>query len=420
MHLLHNVVVARRILIVGGGLAGLAAARTLKGENVEVTVLEAQPHIGGKLQTEVVDGFRLDRGFQVYFTAYPYAEKIMPSASLNLCKFERGARVFDKGKFTEFSQDRPFEMAISRAVSTADKIRVLALNESLSSRDADSLWEGDDVSAEAYLLGRGFSESFLDSFFRPFFGGIFLDRSLNVSRKVFLYYWKMLIDGQTAIPAKGIGQIPRLIAHGLGNVEIRTNAKVSELSVSGDKVAGVKLESGESLHADAVILAAEAPVQAALLNESAGAVQTASSTCVYFETPDSITDRPVLHLRQAAQGLVHHVVPVSTVCPEAAPDGRHIVSVTALGIHESPEETMKIELKKWFSNHLVEEWRPVKTYQIHDAQILQRPGFAERRPSLRTAVPGVYRAGEATTYSSIDGAILSGMQAANLVLRSLS
>ncbi len=413
-------VVKPRIVIVGGGLAGLSAAQTLRGEHVEVTIVEADSRLGGKLKTDVVEGFRLDQGFQVYFSAYPHAREALQVPTLHLCNFERGARVFHNGKFTEYSQDDPLRMALSTAISTGDKMRVVALNESLLNSENEAAWEGEDESAESYLIRRGFSGAFLDSFFRPFFGGIFLDRTLNVSSKVFLYYWKMLIEGHTGIPAQGIGHIPTVLARTLGETKIVKNKRVVRILDSGGRVSGVKLEDGAELPADAVILAAEAHVQNSLLGEPERHVQTSSSTCAYFETPIALTDRAILHLRQATQGVSHHVVPVSTVCPETAPEGRHLVSVTALGIHDSPEETMKFELKKWFPNHLVEEWRPVKTYQIHDAQILQRAGFMAQRPSIRTSIPGVFRAGEATTYSSIDGAILSGKQAANVLLRSLS
>jgi len=80
-----------QVLIVGAGLSGLCAARALQAAGVTCCVLEAGEAVGGRVRTDVVDGFRLDRGFQVFLTAYPEAARELDLRALDLCPFEPGA-----------------------------------------------------------------------------------------------------------------------------------------------------------------------------------------------------------------------------------------------------------------------------------------------------------------------------------------
>ncbi|KAJ6302053.1 hypothetical protein OIU77_016201 [Salix suchowensis] len=87
------------VIVIGAGLAGLAAATRLNSQNIPFVLLEASDAVGGRVRTDVVDGFLLDRGFQIFITAYPEAQKLLDYQALELQKFYSGARIYFDGQF---------------------------------------------------------------------------------------------------------------------------------------------------------------------------------------------------------------------------------------------------------------------------------------------------------------------------------
>src|SRR5919199_3574480 len=235
-----------KTIVVGAGLAGLTCAKVLAESGVEVVVFEASDGVGGRVRTDERDGFLLDRGFQVYFAAYPVARRHLDHGTLNLRAFNPGAivrRAREKSVLSDPLRD-PLALVpslLSNAATFADKLRTLKLAARTLSEGAASAGglDGADFSSLEYLLGHGLSERIIDGFYRPFYGGIFLDRSLSTSSRVLRFTFKMLATGKAAAPARGIGEIPKQLAAWLPAGVVRTQSPVEKLLWEGDRVVGV-------------------------------------------------------------------------------------------------------------------------------------------------------------------------------------
>ena len=255
------------VLVVGAGLAGLCAARRLQARGVRALVLEASDGVGGRVRTDVIDGFRLDRGFQVLLTAYPEARRVLDYGALELRPFTPGALVRFGGRFHRVVDPfrRPLQApatVLSPIGGLADKARVGRLRLRLAATRPSELFQEPERTTLEALRDEGFSDPMIDRFFRPFFGGIFLERELTTSSRLFNYYFRCFSLGGTVLPAEGIEAIPRQIAAGLPDGSVRTGARVTSVAERS-----VILEDGERLEARAAIVATDGLTAARLLPE---------------------------------------------------------------------------------------------------------------------------------------------------------
>jgi phytoene dehydrogenase-like protein len=389
---------------------------------VEVVVVEASDGVGGRVRTDERDGFLLDRGFQVYFTSYPVSKRHLDHAALNLKSFDPGA-ILRRGREESILSDplrdpkALLPSLLSNAATFPDKLRTLRLVAGLLSEGAVTAGEidGTDSSSLEYLRGYGLSERIVDNFYRPFYGGIFLDRSLSTSSRVLRFTFKMLATGRTTIPALGIGEIPKQLAAHLKPGALRTSSPVERLLRDGERVVGVEA-AGEVHEADAVVVATEAPEAGRL----AGAVAPEGSVgqvCVYYAA-DGIESGKKIVLNAESGEFVNNAVQISAVAPSYAPRGHHLLSVVALeGFRLSDEEIYRRgveDVTRWYPEADLD---PLEIYRVPYAQFDQPPGIHEWLPENRTNTPGLVLAGEYTEDSSINGSMLSGEKAAGEVMR---
>ncbi len=398
-----------RVGVVGAGLSGLACAQVLQKAGVDVTVYEASDGVGGRVRSDLVDGFTLDRGFQVLFTAYPAARRLLNYAALDLRAFEPGARIAQDGR--RYTLSDPFRdpaalipSVLCPLVSLPDKLRAALLGWDLQNKP-ELL---SDTTAESFLFSRGFSENFLANFARPFFGSIFLDRSLQTSAQALRFVWRMLASGQTVIPARGMGAISAQLADGL---DIKLQTRVEKLA---------------DIQADAVVLATPAPEAARLagLKLPGGSVGV---TTLYFAGDAPLWRGRKILLNANPDPLVSHAAMLTNVAPEYAPSGQHLLSISILGVPNLDQPALfdacRSDLARMLAGstrarETLRGYRPLALYKIPYAQFLQPPGFAAMLPKPRTNQPNVFLAGEFLMSSSIDGALASGEACAHAVLES--
>lgn len=413
------------VLIVGAGLSGLACARGLAERGVECHILEAAGEVGGRVRTDEVDGFLLDRGFQVFLTAYPEARRALDYAGLNLRPFYPGALVRAGGRFHRVADPlrHPIDALASLLSPTstlADKFRIAALRASVARGTAEELFGRPETTTDAALRGRNFSAAITEQFFRPFFGGVFLERALETSSRLFEFTFRMFAGGDAALPAEGMGAIPRQLAAMLPPDSITLRAHVDSIEAHGGSPA-ITLASGERLTADAVVVAVDEVVARKLLghDDDAAPPKQRSVANLYFAAEKSPVDEQIIVLNGEGRGPVNNLCVPSRVAPSYAPPGASLVSVSVLedaaGADDaSLEAALRVQLGEWFGA-AVRRWRHLRTYKIKRALPAQPSVSLATHDRTRTSQPKVYACGDYLDTASINGALRAGRLAAEAV-----
>ena len=411
-----------KAIVVGAGLAGLIAARQLHRAGWEVVVLEASDGIGGRVRTDVVDEFLLDRGFQVLFTGSPAVRRQLDLKSLKPRRFDAGVVVVEGGRWNEIGD--PFKdpkalvpSLLSTVGSPSDKLKMVRLRRQLAKRPAEDILRGEDVSAAELLRAQGFSERFLDLALRGVFGGLYLDRALDTSSRRLLLDCKALAEGAAVVPRGGMQAIPDQLAAELPLEAVRLSTPA--LRVATDRRAASVQTSTDALEADAVIVAAHAP-EAERLSGVPLPKEAHSATCLYFHLPHPVYGNKKVVVNGYADGFVSHAVQISTVAPSYAPAPEHLLSATILGAPDMTLEQLAEraldDMQRWFPWRGIRGLRPLTAYQLPFARLAEPPGFRDALPGNRTGRERLYLAGEYTEGSSIESAIISGEKAAQAVL----
>jgi phytoene dehydrogenase-like protein len=409
------------VVIVGGGLAGLSCARHLQDEGVSYRLLEATDRIGGRVKTDRIDGFLLDRGFQVLQTAYPVARRTLKNYPLRLKRFPPGVVIHRDDRLYTLADPRRcpkyfWETMTAPVGSLADSLRMLKLARKVCRGSDKSLFQEPESTAMTFLKASGFSEKMIRSFFIPFFGGVCLDPQIRASSRVLQYVFRMFATGDAALPENGMEEIPRQISRTIPTERILTGVRV-------DRVAEGKvvLENGREWRTRAVVLATEGPEVQRLLGrpDPNGSV---GETCLYFSTNQPPIKEPFLVLNGDGKGPVNNVAFPSMVSPAYAPPGRHLVSVVVLGPPSEDaavvESHVRTQLGEWFGP-TVRRWRHLKTYRIRHALPQQSPPTSDPTVPQPPVGPGIFVCGEYGSLAGIQWAMLSGHLTAETVMAHL-
>ena len=402
-------------VVIGAGLAGLAAARQIKSHGKSVIVLEAQDGVGGRVRTDKVDGFLLDRGFQVLLTAYPELKTQVDMSALDLKMFSSGAVVMRNGKASVVTD--PFREP-RRAVATVfapigsltDKMRIAALRWRVMRSSEAKILSKPDISTVVALRAFGFSSKIIDRFFRSLFGGIQLDPDLRTSRRMFEIIFKYLSEGQSALPNNGMSALPEQMAKHLGSENIFLDTRVTGIS------SGIVSTTNSQIKAKAIVVATDQPASAELLKSDKVASRVAG--CVYFAADSPPTHEKFVVLDGTGKGPVLNAAVLSNIAPSYAPPGQHLIVAALPGVIDGDLETMsRDQLRTWWGPQ-VDAWRHIKTYRIAHAGPEQLPPFnPEQQVSLGD---GIFVCGDHRDTGSIQGALYSGRRCGDAVLAHLS
>ena len=380
------------VIVVGAGVAGLACARQLAAAGRAPLVLERSNTVGGRVRTDVVDGFLLDHGFQVLPLAYPEARAMLDYDRLDLGEFERGAIIRAEGRFRRLADPRQAPVRSLRALAGG----VIGI------RDGAAVMKllrgsGDETTTADALRRVGVSRATVERFFAPFLRGIFLEERLTTSSRFLDFVLKAFADGPAGLPRGGMGSIASQLADGL---DVRTGTAVATVGPHA-----VSLETGEQLRATAIVVATAGVVDEPVHGWN-------GVTCVYYDASQTPIPGPWLVVNGEG-GPINNLCVPSEAAPSYAPAGRALVSLSILGAAEPDLDAVARQLRGWFGSS-VTEWRHLRSYRIPRAlPAYPVGGFGEQ--SVRLA-NGLYACGDHREHPSLNGALASGRRAADAVL----
>lgn len=394
-------------------MAGLACAMTLQQAGVPFLLFEQDEKVGGRVQTDEFDGYRLDRGFQVLLTAYPEARKFLDYEKLELRKCYPGSRVWYKDKFHQVSD--PFRHPLDGVCSVfnpigsfGDKVKVGMLRLGLLSTRAME----DTLSTTEALAELGYSEAMIDRFWKPFMRGVFLENELSTSVRKFEETFSLFAKGDTVLPRLGIGEIPKQMAKGLPEDSIFLKQEIKKVGECS-----LVTSDGKEWQGRAVVLATEEPVANRLLRLKQPNREWNSVDCLYFSLPEKELPctSPILHLDGSGTGPINNLTFISTLS-DCAPKGRALASASVIGKKEmgidQVVELANQQLSSWFGER-AKKWDFLRAYRIRHAV----PN-CDCVPDLETKKNGVYRCGDYLGLPSIDSAMHSGRLVAESIIAS--
>ncbi len=407
-----------KIHIIGAGVSGLIAARVLENHGYHPVVIEATDRVGGRVKTDVIEGYQLDHGFQVLLTAYPAVQKYLDYDALDLQKILPGASIF-KSSVQKIIGDPLrnlsllFPTLLSGIGNFSDKLKILKLNQKLKKKTMDAIFSETEQTTIAYLENLGFSKAIITDFFKPFFSGIFLETKLETSSRMFEFVYKMFGEGHATIPKAGIEAISKQLLNNLKNTTFKYNTRVSAL-----KDGEITLDDGTELESNYTIVSTEASGLVSNLKNQC--TEWKSCTTLYFETETRVIDKKLIGLIPKSVSLINNIFYNSGLDSVTKPQNE-LLSVTVIDdqnlSNEALIEAVKTELKSYCGITTTDF---IKLYSIPRALPKLRGLKYEMMPSETCLTNGIFLAGDTQLNASLNAAMISGERAALGVIESIT
>lgn len=407
------------VVVVGAGVAGLACAARLRAEGLGVLVVEASDGIGGRMRTDELDGFRLDRGSHLLLTGSREAERVLELEALALGELYPGALVWNGRRLRRVADPfrRPLDaLASLRSPAAArDYLRLARLRARVTEGPLEAVLSRRESTTRELLAAAGISARLVDGFFRPFLGSLLADGSLETSSRAAEAVLRTAFLGHFALPAGGIAEVPHQLAARLDAGAIRLGAEAVRVDPTGVELAG-----GERVPARAVVVATDGDAAARLLPR-VPAPRWRAVACVYFSAPDDpLGAAPMLVIDGEGAGPVVRLCVPTSVAAGYGPPGSVLVAATVLGAAEDEklETAVRAQLRGWFGP-AVDEWRHLRTYRISRAVPALRPPALEPRDRQVRCGQGLYVCGDHRETPTLDGALASARRAALAAIEDL-
>lgn len=406
-----------KIHIIGAGISGLIAAQVLENYGYHPTIIEATNTVGGRVKSDIVNDYILDHGFQVLLSEYPAAKKYLNYQALDLQKLVSGAVIFKDGKTQKIGDpfrdiSLLFPTIFANIGSIKDKLKILKLNTYLKKKKLQEIFNADEITTHQYLKNYGFSENIMNSFFKPFFSGIFLEPNLETSSRMFEFVYKMFGEGHAVIPKEGIQAISNQLKNNLQHTTFLFNTPVQQV-----KNNSIILNSGQEIKSHFTIIATEASNLVSNLKNQ----ETEWKSCdtLYFEVPERTLKTPIIGLVAEASTLINNIFYTTSV--KSSTKGRQeLLSVTIVKEHQLKESDLV--------NKVTSEL--IQYCNIIDAKFIKRYCIKKALPKLSNLqyeisstetqlTSSIFLAGDQLLNGSLNAAMISGERAAMGVIKTL-
>ncbi len=403
------------VIIIGAGMSGLTAANYLHGHDLKIKVFESESEVGGRVRSFEKDGYILDRGFQVFLPSYPEASKLLNYNDLDLKYFMNGAYILGQKKpyYLIDPIEKPaylFNALFETSISLKDKLKLFQLKQNLKSKNLGEILKGNKTNTRQELAKRKYSIEIVKDFFQPFLSGIFLEKELSTNSAMFEFVIKMFNEKGAAIPSKGIGQIPKQLAHNLPPDTVECSKKVKSIEKNL-----VTLEDGTSYSSQHIVLAVEGSsklIDPYLKKRNSDYVSVKN---FYFSSDYATVDEPLLILNSNESSIINNMCFVSKISESYAPENKELISVTVVDAKKISHEDVLSELQKCLPGDKY-NWQYIESFDIDYA--------LPKQESINSTIPieelrpeeGIYIAGDFSLYGSLNAAMQSGREVADQIL----
>lgn len=406
-----------KIHIIGAGISGLIAATVLEKNGLSPVIIESTDRVGGRVKTDIVDGYQLDHGFQVLLTAYPAAQKYLNLEALQLQSFIPGASIFKNGKqqiIGDPLRDKSLLLStvFARVGTLSDKFKILKLNNKLKKKSLSEIFSSKEQSTKSYLVDFGFSSKMIHDFFNPFFSGIFLENKLETSSRMFEFVYKMFGEGDAALPKGGMQAIPKQLSNNLRRTTFKFNTKVATVNDSE-----IILEDGQKIKSDFTIIATESSKLVNKLNKKVTEWQSCDT--LYFETDSRVINKPLIGLIPEKDAVINNIF-YHTSLDSDLKGNKELLSVIVVDNQNLSSDKLiqrvQTELKQYCG---INTSKLIKHYNIP----MSLPKLKELKynalPSQTRLTDTIFLAGDLQLNGSLNAAMIAGEKAALGVLDNL-
>lgn len=408
----------KKIAIIGAGVSGLIAAKVLESHGFAPIIYEKSDRAGGRVKTDIVDGYQLDHGFQVLLDAYPLAQSHLDYDAMELQKFLPGATLFKNDKQVTLgdplrSISLLFPTLFSGIGTFSDKWKIFQLNRELKSKPLEAIFLETEITTLDYLEQKGFSEDIINDFFRPFFSGIFLEPELSTSSRMFQFVYKMFGTGNATLPKSGIEAIPKQLVSKL----IRTKIQYNKEIVSCED-AKIEFSDGSHVAVDYTIIATEAsPLVSNLRNQS---MPWKSCETLYFTVPEKIISKPLIGLNTTPESLINNIF-FHTCLGTTTSGSEELLSVTIVKTHDlSEQELIEKAVHELEIQFNIKDVTFLKRYTIPKALPNMSNLQYEIAPSETRLTNSIFLAGDHMLNGSLNAAMMSGEMAAVAIIEDIN
>jgi protoporphyrinogen oxidase len=406
-----------KIHIIGAGISGLIAATVLEKNGLSPVIIETTDRVGGRVKTDIVEGYQLDHGFQVLLTAYPAAQKYLNLEALQLQTFIPGASIFKNGKQNSIGdplRDKSLLLStvFARVGTLSDKFKILKLNNKLKKKSLSEIFSSKEQTTKSYLVDFGFSSKMIHDFFNPFFSGIFLENKLETSSRMFEFVYKMFGQGDAALPKGGMQAIPKQLSNNLRRTTFKFNTKVATVNDSE-----IILEDGQKIKSDFTIIATEPSKLVNKLNKKVTEWQSCDT--LYFETESKVINKPLIGLIPEKDAVINNIF-YHTSLDSDLKGNKELLSVTVVNNQNLSSEKLiqhvKTELKQYCGIDVI---KLIKHYKIPMSLPKLQNLQYNLLPSQTRLTDTIFLAGDVQLNGSLNAAMIAGEKAALGVLDNL-